>query len=117
MPLAKRPCCTTLSDWQMEQPPEISSVTRQATSTVQPAPVAWAGAGSCLKWIPTGKLTLLHTFTGHGDGSGPGSLTLYKGDLYGTTGYGGAPICNFREGIGCGVVFKLNTSGKLTVLY
>jgi uncharacterized repeat protein (TIGR03803 family) len=81
---------------------------------------AGGGVGRCgvvFKVDTTGKLTLLHTFTGHGDGSGPESLTLYKGDLYGTTGYGGAPICNFREGIGCGVVFKLNTSGKLTVLY
>ena len=83
-------------------------------------PAGAGGVGRCgvvFKVDTTGKLTLLHTFTGHGDGSGPGSLTLYKGDLYGTTGYGGAPICNFREGIGCGVVFKLNTSGKLTVLY
>jgi uncharacterized repeat protein (TIGR03803 family) len=33
------------------------------------------------------------------------------GNLYGTTTYGGDPICN------CGTVYKLRPSGKLTVLY
>ena len=59
-----------------------------------------------------GKETVLHSFTGTGgDGSNPlADLVLdLQGNLYGTTYYGGTS--------GAGTVFKLDTSGKETVLY
>jgi len=59
--------------------------------------------------------TLLYTFTGGADGGDPiGGLIMDGQDnLYGTTAEGGNPACPH----GCGTVFKLDTTGKETVLY
>ncbi len=59
--------------------------------------------------------TLLYTFTGGADGGDPeGGLIIDSlGNLYGTTAVGGNPACLH----GCGTVFKLDTSGKESVLY
>jgi uncharacterized repeat protein (TIGR03803 family) len=56
--------------------------------------------------------TLLHRFTGRGDGRLPvGGLTLdSSGDLYGTASQGG--ILNLCSGVGCGVIFKLAPNSK-----
>jgi uncharacterized repeat protein (TIGR03803 family) len=52
------------------------------------------------------------------DGQEPGSGPLVRdsvGNIYGTTYFGGASRnCN---GVGCGAVFKIDASGKETVLY
>jgi uncharacterized repeat protein (TIGR03803 family) len=71
------------------------------------------GGGATSAKGPT--LTVLHTFTGS-DGSAPygGLVRDKKGNLYGTTYLGGGTGCG---GFGCGVVFKLASSGKETVLY
>jgi uncharacterized repeat protein (TIGR03803 family) len=68
----------------------------------------------------TWKETTLHTFcslTGCADGDKPltGPLVMDKsGNLYGTTVFGGrSSQCNGT----CGVVFKLDSKGKETVLY
>ena len=55
------------------------------------------------KLSPTGKETVLYSFTGGADGANPlkGLIRDSAGNLYGTTGDGGDPSCN------CGVVFKL----------
>jgi uncharacterized repeat protein (TIGR03803 family) len=77
------------------------------------------GCGVMFKLDPTtGQETVLHTFTGGADGRYPsGNLVQDSvGNLYGTTGAGGAS-CIF-SGEGCGVVFKLDSvTGKETVLY
>jgi uncharacterized repeat protein (TIGR03803 family) len=39
-----------------------------------------------------------------------------RGNLYGTTFFGGAHECTTNH-LGCGVVFKLDTAGKETVLH
>jgi uncharacterized repeat protein (TIGR03803 family) len=40
------------------------------------------------------------------------------GNLYGTTEFGGDLSCNLLGGqLGCGTVFKLDTTGRETVLY
>jgi uncharacterized repeat protein (TIGR03803 family) len=59
------------------------------------------GYGTIFKLTMTGKETVLYSFTGGADGSGPnGALIREKnGDIYGTAG-GGDPNC------GCGIVFK-----------
>lgn len=64
------------------------------------------------------SFTVLHSFTGGTDGSYPGaSLTMdAKGDLYGTTGNGGAGACSAGHP-GCGTVFQIDTTGTETVLF
>jgi len=72
------------------------------------------GCGVVFKLDPAGKETVLYTFcaqTDCTDGATPlaGLVFDQKGNLYGTTEYGGAH--------GAGVVFKLTPKGKETVLY
>jgi uncharacterized repeat protein (TIGR03803 family) len=69
------------------------------------------GCGVVFKLDAKDKLTVLHTFTGGVDGGSPNTgLALdAAGNLYGTTTVGGIS--------GKGVVFKLDTTGKLTVLH
>jgi uncharacterized repeat protein (TIGR03803 family) len=60
---------------------------------------------------------VLYNFTGARDGAYPraGLFRDDTGDLYGTTYYGGALSCLY--GMGCGTVFKLDTTGAETILY
>jgi uncharacterized repeat protein (TIGR03803 family) len=79
-----------------------------------------AGYGTVFKLEKSGKETVLHSFTGtSGDGQYPanwGFLVLdAKGNLYGTAQWGGDLTCNAPAG--CGIVFKLNKDGKVTVLH
>ena len=84
------------------------------------APSEW---GTVFKLDPAGKETILYNFTGGADGAGPSASLIRdcEGNLYGTTvsgGDGGAPGYNCtRNGVGCGVVFKLDPNGKETVLH
>jgi len=75
--------------------------------------------GTVFKISPQGKETVLHSFTGTGgDGANPMAPLIRDaaGNLYGTTEYGGlfGVACG---GNGCGIVFKIDPSGKETVLY
>jgi uncharacterized repeat protein (TIGR03803 family) len=74
------------------------------------------GCGTVFKLDPTGTETVLYSFTGAADGAYPvAGLTMDSaGNLYGTTNEGGGTGCN---GGGCGVVFRLDTSGDETVLH
>jgi uncharacterized repeat protein (TIGR03803 family) len=78
------------------------------------------GCGTVFKLDPTGKVVVLHAFTGGTDGGNPaaGLIRDPVGNLYGTTTAGGDRSCP-DGGIrpGCGVVFKLDTDGKETVLH
>jgi len=68
------------------------------------------GNGAVFELDPTGKETVLYSFTGLADGAWPlGGLVMDgKGNLYGTTVNGGVSGCNFGYGsTQCGVVFKL----------
>ncbi|MEO8657542.1 MAG: choice-of-anchor tandem repeat GloVer-containing protein [Bryobacteraceae bacterium] len=67
--------------------------------------------GVVYKLDTTGRLTVLYTFTGLGDGNGPnGGVVLDSaGNLYGTSQVGGTA--------GLGMVYKLDPAGQLTVLY
>jgi uncharacterized repeat protein (TIGR03803 family) len=78
------------------------------------------GCGTIFSIDPSGTETILHKFSGGGDGAIPnGGLTLDPdGNLYGTTTFGGNNSnCSFAGYNGCGVVFKLDTAGNETVLY
>ena len=71
---------------------------------------AW-GEGAVYKVDPSGKETVLYSFTGALDGALPMSGVIGDpgGNLYGTTQGGGE--------FGYGVVYKLDPSGKQTVLH
>jgi uncharacterized repeat protein (TIGR03803 family) len=74
-----------------------------------------ANGGRVYKVDTAGTLTVLHEFDGKAEGGVPGGSLIPdpEGNLYGTTESGGiAPYPN-----GYGVVFKLDTTGKETVLY
>jgi len=66
--------------------------------------------GAVYKLTPAGEVTILYSFTGGADGSGPqGPLTMGgDGSLYGTTQGGGntGSACPFGSA-GCGVAFKV----------
>jgi uncharacterized repeat protein (TIGR03803 family) len=71
-----------------------------------------SGAGTVFELDASGKETVLYSFTGKGgDGVQPeaGVVRDAAGNLYGTTYYGGANQW--------GTVFRLNATGKETVLY
>jgi uncharacterized repeat protein (TIGR03803 family) len=66
------------------------------------------GLGTVYKLTPSGTETILHSFGASGDGYDPYASVLIrdkKGNLYGTTFYGGANNC---LGNGCGTVFELS---------
>lgn len=70
-------------------------------------------AGTVYKVTSKGSETVLYSFTGGNDGGNPyaGVIADASGNLYGTTGEGG------KIGYGYGVIFKLATNGKLSVLH
>ena len=72
------------------------------------------GCGTVFRVDPTGKETVLYTFTGGADGAYPTAGVLrVNGNLYGTTvGGGGSGF-----GTGLGLVFKVDKKGKETVLH
>jgi uncharacterized repeat protein (TIGR03803 family) len=76
------------------------------------------GCGMVYKVDKAGTETAVYSFAGGYDGSYPfgGLLQDASSGLYGTTYYGGdgGTSCG---GLGCGTVFKLDTSGQETVLY
>jgi uncharacterized repeat protein (TIGR03803 family) len=76
------------------------------------------GCGVVFKISPTGHETVLHRFTGKADGGQPvaGLTADGSGNLYGTTAGGGNSSCAYFA-VGCGVVFKIDSAHKLTVLY
>ncbi|HEV2177234.1 MAG TPA: choice-of-anchor tandem repeat GloVer-containing protein [Terriglobia bacterium] len=80
-------------------------------------PIQPSGCGTVFKVDPSGKETVLYSFTGEADGANPyDSLVMdAAGNLYGTTDLGGNLLCGGN--VGCGTVFKLDTTGMLTVLH
>jgi uncharacterized repeat protein (TIGR03803 family) len=74
------------------------------------------GCGTVFKLAPDGTETLLHKFSGGSDGTGPeaGLIIDKKGDLYGTTSWGGSAHCG---NTGCGTVFEITAKGEEKVLY
>jgi uncharacterized repeat protein (TIGR03803 family) len=77
------------------------------------------GCGVVFKLDTTGRETVLHRITVSADGAFPaaGLVRDNAGNLYGTTEEGGDLSCGSGSGFGCGVVFKLDTSGRETVLH
>jgi uncharacterized repeat protein (TIGR03803 family) len=78
-----------------------------------------SNSGAVFKLDKSGKETVLYSFTGGRDGGNPlaGVILDAAGNLYGTTEIGGDLSCQVGQMTGCGVVFKLAKTGKLTVLH
>ena len=79
-----------------------------------------SGNGAVIKLVPkTKKETVLYSFSGGADGDYPDGSVIRgkKGELYGTTYEGGSGNCTRYGYDGCGVVFKLDTTGEETVLH
>jgi len=75
------------------------------------------GCGVAFKLDPAGTETVLHSFTAGPDGAFPNGTLVRDsaGTLYGTAAQGGlAGACG---GLGCGVVFKISSTGQHRVLY
>jgi uncharacterized repeat protein (TIGR03803 family) len=77
------------------------------------------GCGTVFKIDSSGKETILYSFTGGADGGNPegGLIRGALGDLFGTTTFGGSGRCDSNVILGCGTVFRLDTTGKETVLH
>jgi uncharacterized repeat protein (TIGR03803 family) len=78
---------------------------------------ASCNCGTVFKLDTKNVLTVLYRFTGKPDGAYPyaGLVRDKQGNLFGTTQHGGLP-CKFNPG-DCGVVFKIDASGKETILH
>jgi uncharacterized repeat protein (TIGR03803 family) len=77
-------------------------------------------SGTIYKITLKGTLTILYSFCSQpncADGGNPlsGLVQARNGNLYGTTGYGGANT-KFCNG-GCGTMFEITPAGKFTTLY
>jgi uncharacterized repeat protein (TIGR03803 family) len=72
--------------------------------------------GVVFKLNKKAKESVLHSFAGGADGALPYAALIRDeaGNLYGTTIEGGSSGC---QSTGCGTVFKLDTTGKETVLH
>jgi uncharacterized repeat protein (TIGR03803 family) len=70
------------------------------------------GWGTVFKVDAKGNETVLYSFNGGADGLWPGGRLVLdsEGNLYGAAGGGGSARC-------CGVVFKVDTAGRETVLH
>jgi uncharacterized repeat protein (TIGR03803 family) len=84
-----------------------------------PGPCLYAGCGVVYKLDPTGQETVLHAFTGGADGGNPyaGLTADSAGNFYGTTYAGGITTGGCFQSHGCGVIYRIDTSGNETVLY
>jgi uncharacterized repeat protein (TIGR03803 family) len=86
-------------------------------------PIEGTGCGTVFRITPADKLTTIYSFCVEmncADGSGPvaGLIQATNGMLYGTTAVGGAnSSCSGILGSGCGTVFRITPTGKLTSLY
>jgi uncharacterized repeat protein (TIGR03803 family) len=78
------------------------------------------GCGVVFRIDSSGNFTVFHSFAGGpNDGQAP-TATLFRdplGNLYGTTFAGGVESCCVFGNPGCGVVFKLDSSGNETILH
>jgi len=78
-----------------------------------------SGCGTVFKFDTRGKEKVLYSFLGVPDGDAPLAPLVWgaNGALYGTTTYGGAGACQNPPQSGCGTIFRVDKTGKETLLY
>lgn len=71
------------------------------------------GGGTVFEMHPAGAKKIVYSFTGGADGGTPSGAIVRdeKGNIYGTTFYGGDSTCQ------CGVVYEIDAHGKQRVLH
>lgn len=75
-------------------------------------------SGTIYSVDPVGNVIVLHSFNGvDGASSQSALIQTSDGTFYGTTQLGGNASCTASNNKGCGTVFKLDTSGNVTVLH
>ena len=78
------------------------------------------GAGTVYKISSSGVVSRIHTFYYDELGGAPLGVTLdEQGNIYGTASRGGLfhPVCGTGVDSGCGLIYRLDPTGKETVLY
>jgi uncharacterized repeat protein (TIGR03803 family) len=81
-------------------------------------PACTNGCGTVFRVDASGKFTLLHSFTGGRDGAYPdGLIADTAGNLYGVAVQGGGTDCTNFFLSGCGAVFKLDKTGKFSIVF
>ncbi len=81
---------------------------------------AFDGSGTVFEVNASGAERVLHSFRGVPDGALPyAALTPVGSEMYGTTEDGGSSNlpCVAHGIVGCGTIFKIDSSGKLSVVY
>jgi uncharacterized repeat protein (TIGR03803 family) len=80
------------------------------SETLPSSSVAFKLSRTSIGW----KETVLHLFTGQGDGINPAAgVTLDgKGNIFGTTQYGGTANCTDGYGSSCGTVYEISPNGS-----
>ncbi len=76
------------------------------------------GCGTVFEVAPAGKERVLYRFPGKAEGASPVSqLTLSNGALFGEAAAGGMGKCYYADTPGCGLIFQMNASGPVSVVY
>jgi uncharacterized repeat protein (TIGR03803 family) len=77
------------------------------------------GCGAVFKLAPDGTETIVHAFEWNNDGAFPMAPLVAdgKGNLFGTTTYGGHTKTNCDSYFGCGAVFEIAADGTETILH
>ena len=114
------PYGSLVRDWQGDFYGVTSNGGNTSSSFCSATVSALAGAlgcGTVFKIDHSGGFSIVHTFKGKDGGPFPNGWLAadFAGNVYGITGNGGnVSLCG---GLGCGTVFKIDRSGKESVLY
>jgi uncharacterized repeat protein (TIGR03803 family) len=77
-----------------------------------------SGCGTVFELTPSGKERVLYRFPGSAHGALPdSSLTLFKRTFYGEAAAGGTGKCYYAQTSGCGTIFKISPSGRISTVY
>ena len=77
-----------------------------------------SGCGTVFDVTPSGKERVLYRFAGRAQGAFPDSnLIFFKHQFYGEAAAGGIGRCYYADYRGCGMIFKMSPSGRVSIIY